>query len=139
MESVLRLQRPSTVRVDNMDRPEQKGDVIGYPQILHYVFVSDSLTPTNDKNYLTLAAKKRRINRYIGKYPAMSLPITWSGLVGEPITWIGLVCEPITWPGLVSEPMTWTGLVGEPIAWPGLVSEPITWTGLVCEPVTWLG
>ena len=49
-----------------MDRPAQSGDVIVYPQILHYVYTSESLISTNDKQYLDLLKKKRRINKYIG-------------------------------------------------------------------------
>ncbi|XP_067943172.1 ribonuclease 3-like [Watersipora subatra] len=60
--------RPSTLRIDNMDRPIQmQKDVIGYPQILHYVFISDSLVPSNDKSFQQLMRKRRRINKYITK------------------------------------------------------------------------
>ena len=50
-----------------MDRPEQEvGDIIRYPQILHHVYISESLIPTNDRKYQELLRKKRRLNKYIG-------------------------------------------------------------------------
>lgn len=60
-------QRPSTLRVDNMDLPRQRKDLIFYPQILHYVMRSDTIMSRKNDNYQRLLRVRKKHRKYCGK------------------------------------------------------------------------
>ncbi|KAF6037207.1 drosha [Bugula neritina] len=59
--------RPSTIRVDNMDRPVQDSHIVRYPQILHYSRINESLSVPDSKECRTLLKRRKKLHKVLNR------------------------------------------------------------------------